>query len=354
VLARADLVIAWSGAHRSGYGAQYAWRDLSLVGNVNDTRSVAPWAQLPIVDAARPQLDIAPALTRNLLSLYAEHTWRPVQTFSLEGGGRAQYDVTNLQASGSARLAAALSLPTLTVLKLSGGAVWQPYQVPLALDPVAGNRQLKPERSVQLIAGLEQPLPFEALVRLEGWAKWLGDLVVNPDTRGALDARLAAGLPAYTNAGFGHAYGIDGMLVGRTRHFSYTLGLGVLSSVRTNPLAVGVQTYPVQWEQRFTGSAGLSWSPNSRWVFTARANFRTGRPYTPVLGFSADFANERWVPVLGATSSQSYPFLFDVTNTMNVYAYVYGAGDFEAGTAPTRGRFTHLPIRPFLGLRAGY
>jgi TonB family protein len=313
VLARADLVIAWSGAHRSGYGAQYAWRDLGLVGNVNDTRSVAPWAQLPIVDAARPQLDIAPALTRNLLSLYAEHTWRPVQIFSLEGGGRAQYDVTNLQASGSARLAAALSLPTLTVLKLSGGAVWQPYQVPLALDPVAGNRQLKPERSVQLIAGLEQPLPFEALVRLEGWAKWLGDLVVNPDTRGALDARLAAGLPAYTNAGFGHAYGIDGMLVGRTRHFSYTLGLGVLSSVRTNPLAVGVQTYPVQWEQRFTGSAGLSWSPNSRWVFTTRANFRTGRPYTPVLGFSADFANERWVPVLGATSSQSYPFLFELS-----------------------------------------
>ncbi len=26
----------------------------------------------------------------------------------------------------------------------------------------------------------------------------------------------------------------------------------------------------------------------------------------------------------------------------------------EAGTAPTRGRFTHLPIRPFLGLRAEY
>jgi hypothetical protein len=40
--------------------------------------------------------------------------------------------------------------------------------------------------------------------------------------------------------------------------------------------------------------------------------------------------------------------------SLNVYAYVYGAGDFEAGTAPTRGRFTHLPIRPFLGLRAEY
>jgi hypothetical protein len=48
------------------------------------------------------------------------------------------------------------------------------------------------------------------------------------------------------------------------------------------------------------------------------------------------------------------PLAFAFYSCMNVYAYVYGAGDFEAGTAPTRGRFTHLPIRPFLGLRAGY
>jgi hypothetical protein len=298
--------------------------------------------------------------------------------FSLEGGARAQYDVTNAQASGSGRLAAALSLPTLTVLKLSGGVVWQPTQLPIALDASAGNPALTPERSVQLIGGVEQPLPFEALVRLEGWAKWLGDLVVNPDTRAALDARLAAGLPAYTNDGFGHAWGVDGMLLGRTRYFSYTLGLGALTSVRTNPLAAGVQTYPVQWEQRFTASAGLSWSPNSHWLFTTRANFRLGRPYTPVLGFSADFENRRWLPVTGPTDSEVYPFFFELnlrgeyrftlgplagafyvellnlTNTMNVFSYIYGDGNFDAGTAPTRGRFTHLPIRPFLGLRVEY
>jgi hypothetical protein len=349
-----------------------------LLGNVSDVRSVAPWSQLPILNAGRPQLDISPALTRHLLSIYAEHTWRPTQAFSLEGGGRAQYDVANAQASGSARLAAALTLPTFTVLKLSGGVVWQPYQVPLALDATAGNPKLAPERSVQLIAGLEQPLPFEALVRIEGWAKWLNDLVVNPDTRAALDARLSNGQLAYTNDGYGHAYGVDGMMLGRTRYFSYSLGLGVLSSVRTNPLAVGLQTYPVQWEQRFTASAGLSWSPDSHWVFTTRANFRTGRPYTPVLGWSADQENQRWLPVTGPTDSETYPFFFElnlrgehrfvvgplqcavyvellnVSHTMNVFSYLYGDGNFAAGTAPTRGRFTHLPIRPFLGLRAEY
>lgn len=378
VLSRADLVMAWNETHRSGFGLQYAWRDLGLVGNVNDTRSVAPWSQLPIVNAGRPQLDIAPHLTRHLLSVYAEHTWRALPALSIEGGGRAQYDVANAQASGSARLAAALTLPTLTVLKLSAGAAWQPTQQPLALDASAGNPHLRPERSLQLIGGVEQPLPFEALLRVEGWGKWLGDLVVNPDTRAALDSRLAEGLPAFTNDGFGYAAGVDGMLLGRTRYFSYTLGVGGLTSMRTNPLAAGVQTYPVQWAQTFSASAGLSWSPNSHWLATARVNFRTGRPYTPVVDFTADPENQRWLPVTGATDSALYPFFFELnvrgeyrfnlgplacavyvellnlTNTMNVYAYIYGDGDFAGGTPPNRGRFSHLPIRPFLGIRAEY
>jgi hypothetical protein len=156
------------------------------------------------------------------------------------------------------------------------------------------------------------------------------------------------------------------------------LGLGLVFAHRTNPLAVGVQTYAVQFEQRFTGSGGLSWSPDSRWVFTARANFRTGRPYTPVVGFVADEADQKWLPTFGDTSSATYPFFFElnlrgerrfqvgpvqcavylevlnVTNTMNVYSYLYGTGDFANGVTPTRGAFNHLPIRPFFGVRAEY
>jgi hypothetical protein len=280
--------------------------------------------------------------------------------------------------TGSARLAGALTLPTLTVLKLSGGYVLQPLQTPLALDPTYGNPKLRPERSAQLIGAVEQPLPFEALLRVEGWGKWMSDLVVNPDTAAGVVDREANGLPVYTNGGTGLAYGFDLMLFGRTRQFSYNVGVGALRADRQNPLAATRTSYPVQWEQQFTAAAGVSWSPNSKWLFTTRANFRTGRPYTPVDHFVPNTTNDAWLPVFGRTDGERYPFFFElnlrgerrfqwgplscavyvevlnVTNTMNLFSWVYGPGDFANGVQPNQGRFTHLPIRPFLGLRGEY
>ena len=378
VVARADLVWVDSTKHRSSAGLQYAWRQQQLTGTVADARDVAPWARQPIVDNHRPALAIEPHLLSRLLSAYAEHTYRPLDVLALEAGVRAQYDFGRGQLSGSARAAVAVTLPSLTVLKLSGGYVLQPVQGALALDPTAGNPALRPERSASLIAGVEQPLPFEALLRVEGWSKWLSDLVVNPDTRPGLEARLAQGLPAYQNGGTGLAHGLDAMLLGRLSQFSYSLGLGVLSADRTNPLAAGQATYPVQWEQQLSAGAGVSWSPDARWMVTARANFRTGRPYTPIESFVLDPTGSFWLPRYGATSGARYPFFFELgargehrfawgplqcavylevlnlTNTMNVFSWVYGPGDVAAGVPPAQGRFTHLPIRPFLGLRAEY
>ena len=378
VIVRGDLKWVFSKRNRSSVGAQYAWREVGLTGTVSDARSVAPWAREPIADYQRPSLSIRPFLRRNLLSVYGEHTFAPIDALAFEGGVRAQYDVSNSVFTGSARLAGALTLPTLTVLKLSAGYVLQPLQTPLALDPTYGNPGLQPERSAQLIGAVEQPLPFEALLRLEGWGKWMSNLVVNPDTALGVSEREAAGLPVYTNGGTGLAYGFDLMLFGRTRQFSYNVGVGALRADRQNPLGTIRTSYPVQWEQQFTAVAGVSWSPNSKWLFTTRASFRTGRPYTPVDSFVPNATNDSWVPVLGNTDSERYPFFFElsvrgerrfqvgplscalyvevlnVTNTMNVFSWVYGPGDFANGVQPSQGRFTHLPIRPFLGLRGEY
>lgn len=378
VVLRGDLKWVFSKQNRSSAGVQYAWRQVNLTGTVADSRSVPPWAREPIVDSRRQALQIAPSLTRNLLSAYAEHTFVPIEPLAFEAGLRGQYDVTNQVFTGSARLAGALTLPTHTVVKLSGGYVLQPLQTPLALDPRYGNPKLQPERSAQLIGAIEQPLPFEALLRVEGWGKWMSNLVVNPDNAQAVLAREAGGLPVYTNDGTGLAYGFDLMLFGRTREFSYNAGIGALRADRSNPLAITRTTYPVQWEQQFTASAGVSWSPNSKWLFTTRANFRTGRPYTPVDTFVPNPTNEFWLPVFGRTSGARYPFFFElglrgeyrfhigplscavyaevlnVTNTMNVFSWVYGAGDLANGVQPNQGRFQHLPIRPFLGIRAEY
>ncbi len=377
-LFRADAKLVHSEAHRSSFGVQYAWRRLALTGSVTDTRAQAPWAQVPIVDTYLAPLPIAPRRIQNLLAVYAEHTWRATERFSLEGSVRGQYDATNAQVTGSGRLAAALVLPTLTVLKVSSGVALQPVTSPLLLDPTFGNPRLLPQRSINLVLSAEQPLPFEALLKVEGWSKWLSALAVNPDTAQGLQDRVAAGQPVYESTGTGNAYGVDVMMLGRVQKFAYTFGLGIQRATRINPLALMGREYRVEWEQPVSAAASLTWSPNSKWLVTGRANFRTGRPYTPIASFTPDVENQRYLPVFGPTSSQQFPFFFElsfrgeyrfsagpltcavylellnVTNTMNVFTYIYSKGDFSAGQEPARQSFNHLPIRPFLGIRAEY
>ena len=75
-----------------------------------------------------------------------------------------------------------------------------------------------------------------------------------------------------------------------------------------------------------------------------------------------NFIGGKWVaPVrgeyrfeVGPVSCAVYLEVLNVTNTMNVYSWVYGAGDVTGGVPPTQGRFNHLPIRPFLGIRGEY
>ena len=58
----------------------------------------------------------------------------------------------------------------------------------------------------------------------------------------------------------------------------------------------------------------------------------------------------QWGPLSWAV----YGELLNATNTTNVYTWLYGSGDFAAGVEPARTAFNHLPIRPFLGIRAEY
>lgn len=377
-LFRADGVWAHSDRHNTKLGLQYSHRTLNLLGEVTDTRGVAPWRSDPFVETYLPYLSISPAVTRDLIAVYLEHTYRPVDPFTIEGSGRAQIDARTAQWSGSTRLAAAWTLPFSTVLKVSGGFAAQPPTLPLYLDPTYGNPKLQPEQSYQAVIGLEQPLPIEALLRLEVWGKYLDKLVVNPDTQAGVDAVLASGQPAFQNRGTGFARGADLMFIGRTRHLYYGVSMGLMFSDRTNPMASGVQTYATPWDQRFTSNLSLSWSPTQNWVITGRFTFRTGRPYTPVQGFFADDANQRYVPQFADTNSGRYPGFYElnlraeqrfrlgplqmawyaevlnVTYSNNVFAYTYDKGNYAAGQEPQRGELNHLPIRPFLGLRGEY
>lgn len=397
---RSDLMLRADGTlarekHRVQAGLQYAHRATFLGGDVPNAALSAPWASYPSVDTHDPYVPIAPDLARDLFAGYAEYTLRPAETVTLEAGARAQVEVLThysgegaaraaqlgtTQASGAGRLAVAWTSPISTVVKLSAGVALQPVQAPLLLDPTYGNPRLHAERSLQVVFGLEQPLPIEALVRLELWAKHLDDLVVNPDTRAGVAERQARGDPVFINGGTGFARGVDLLLVGRTRYFFYGLSMGLLASDRTNPLAASRRTYPTPWDQKFTMAANLSWSPSDHWLVTGKFSLRTGRPYTGVEGFTlvngADGAY--YVPQFGDVNAERYPLsyelsfrgeyrfnvgpvkaaiygeLLNVTNSMNTFVQIYGTGDPAKMEEPQSGSVSHLPFRPFLGFRVEY
>ena len=57
----------------------------------------------------------------------------------------------------------------------------------------------------------------------------------------------------------------------------------------------------------------MSWSPSSKWLFTGRFDFRTGRPYTPVVGWVHDTADGWYLPVFGATNGARYPAFYELS-----------------------------------------
>ncbi|WP_158502462.1 TonB family protein [Vitiosangium sp. GDMCC 1.1324] len=378
LFAQSALQLKLSEHHRSRVGLQFTRRDQNFNGQVTDTRGMAPWSAQPFVDTGLGNLDVRPSILRNVLAAYAEHRYQPGETTQLDGSARLQLDLSSSQWTYSLHAGISQQLPTATVLKASAGLTTQYQSSPLLMDETYGNPALAPERAAHLIVGLEQPLPFQALVRLEGYGKWFSSLTVNPDTSQGVQERLSAGLPVFDSTGTGFARGMDLMLLGRTSRLSYGAAMGLTFSDRYNPLASGPKNYRAPWDQRFTASANVSYTPGNDWILSGRVSFHTGRPYTPVEGFVMDTANGRYLPVFGATNSAQYPnFLegsvrverrfnmgplrgawyaevLNVTNAQNVYAYLYDTGTPNEGVLPVQSEFNHLPIRPFLGLRADY
>jgi hypothetical protein len=376
--ARLDLISDLSERNQLKTGVHWTRRDTRFVWEIPDSRSLAPWSALPFVELGLPSIAINPRVLRNGLSIYGQDRHRLTDRWMLEAGARLQVDFLGAANTYSLQAATSYQLRTLTILKGSIGTATQWLQNPLYFDPVYGNPATKPERVVQAVLGLEQPLPIGALLRIEGFGKWMDKLVVNPDSSEGLKRVLDEGRPAFQNVGRGFARGVDALWLGRLQHFSYGLALGLVFSDRTNPLADGIQTYSVPWEQRFSAAGNLSYTPNSKWIFSGRIAFHTGRPVTPVLGFTPDVQARAYRPIFGSTNSARYPPFYEasiraerhfrwgelsmawyaevlnVTNAQNVFANIYSSGDFDRGELPTQSAFRHLPIRPFLGIRGEY
>jgi outer membrane cobalamin receptor len=237
---------------------------------------------------------------------------------------------------------------------------------PLLIDPVHGNPELLPERSAQVVVGVDQGLPIGqgGLLRVEGYYAKLDQLAVTPDDPGV---RVAG--ESYLSVGSGHNMGVDLLFALRSERISGALNASYVDSWRNNPLNATFpqRVRPKEW-QPLTLGLSLEWQATPAWRLTARYDYHTGRPMSSVeagpddtlllTGLNdtrlGDFhqldLRAEWRKALPRVRWSVYLEVLNVTYAQSDFMPIASVENGELNMS----MFAHLPTRPFLGVRADF
>lgn len=356
-------------------GVDAQWFSLGGDGTIKDPRLAPAWTALPWSQLASRDLSFDANTSWTELAVFAGDAWHRVGgiPLNLEFGLRANLLGPTDEVLVSPRGGISVPLPTGTTIKASAGLFHQPTRDPAVLEHA---RDLRAERVVSIQGGVEQLLPFGGIVRVEGYHKILDRLLVHPDTLAALDAG-----GTWESVGTGTASGVDASFAARGGFWNALATYSFGWTERTNPLnTAGPKTMRPGWDQRhglrLMGS--VSFGKHKRWTVSGSWELRSGRRRTPVARRQADDGSwftvpfaynskdygpwtelslrvEHGGPIFGGKAKlTAYLDVLNATNAQSDFVWIYGAGEErEDGTlsAPTRGVFPQLPIRPWMGLR---
>lgn len=330
-------------------------------GPVEDTRYAPTWAAVPLGDFGRSLVELAQPELEPQVAVYAQHRYEgPVNT---RLGVRGTWVGRNEEVLLSPSFGLSVPLPTGTIPKIAGGLYHHVPDDPLTTDAVLGNPDLKAERSWQGVVGVDQGIPFFSggLLRVEAYYSYLDQLVVNPDHE--------TSETPYQNLGTGHNLGGDVMLAARTERVSVALNASFLDAKRTNPLnTVYAETVTPSWAQTWTVGASAEWQMFPKWRLTGRYDFHTGRPMSTVEAAGdttiqladlndyqlGDYHSVDWrIEYRHALANIRWSAYLEVLNTFYFKPDFLPIANVEDGVLEM-GMLSHLPIRPFLGVRADF
>jgi TonB family protein len=367
---RTDLYLS-PGKHKLSAGVDFSYVAVDAEGMIEDLRASPTWHNAPLAEYDLPQVELANALLYPEGSAYLQEVWEgPVQ---LRVGGRATSSGLTGELLLSPRAGVSVPLPTGTVPKASWGIYHKTPRDPRIYDAEIGNPDIQSEQATHWVAGLDQafPLPGEdagGLLRVEGYLIQLDDLVVNPDNWQAVDEGTS-----YTNDGSGTNKGLDAMLGARSGRVQGLVTYSFLIAERTNPLnEVFEQTFAPAQDQRHTLGASVEYQLNPHWRTTARYSFHSGRPVSTVeqvqgteLVEIASLNSERlgsyhnldlraeWRKAMRSYRLTFYAELLSATSFLYASDFVPTVSFDEDGER-VDGMFSHLPTRPFVGIRADF
>jgi hypothetical protein len=260
-----------------------------------------------------------------------------------------------------ARIAARYSVVTGTTLKGAAGT-YHAYPGPFLMDKDFGNPDLKPQRALHYVAGVERQFPGGWEASVEGYYKDFQNLV----------ASFAGAKVPFTNDGAGYSYGMEVYLrKNLTERFFGWVTYSYSKSRRIIPPDHEFSNF--QFDQPHVANVIASYKLTRAWQLGARWHFASGNPYTPVNGrvflidkgfyvpvFSPDLYSKRLPPTHRLDLRVDRTWTFDVWRLLlyaevwNVYMHPNLLG-FNFNYDYTKRVDVHsFPILPSVGVRGEF
>lgn len=154
-----------------------------------------------------------------------------------------------------------------------------------------GNPALKPQLAVHHVVGIEQKLPLETSIEIQGYYKDMGNLIVyDPEIK-------------LSNAGKGYAWGVEVFLRKKlTRRFFSWLSYSFARSMRKDGPGKPWRRFSFDKPHVFNIVAGYQFA--RRWNISGRWLYSSGVLYTPVIGKMYHSDLDMFVPIYGKPNSE--------------------------------------------------
>jgi hypothetical protein len=333
-------------------------------------------------------VEFADSKPKDLYGFYVQHEAEiiPKRLHSNIGVRVDHYTATQAGWVVSPRASVSTNLAEQTVLKAAWGIYYLPPYNSLISDEELGSPNVRPEKSTHYVAGVEQGIGQNMMLRVESYYKEFDDLIFQTISEigfeQATNFVVQGELPkfSYTNSGYGRAMGVEVFFQKKLSGWwdgwlAYTLG-----EVRYNDgLGQFGWYYPSQ-DQRHTLCLVANFRPLTDWVFSSTFRLASGRPYTAVNDWEEMFPRtflRFWEAENGPLNDARFPLYhrldvrvertfhlhpkvdlttfgecYNVYNQHNLWGYYYKG---EVGVdKPVRTPIYQLPILPYLGVKATF
>ncbi len=172
------------------------------------------------------------------------------------------------------------------------------YQIPQGDEfaPDFGNPDLKPQKSIHYIVGIEKELPIGIYTDFQLYYKDLTNLVATSP-----DPSLM-----YENSGKGYSYGAEFFIRKKlTERFFGWFSYSYSKSRRKDNPGEPWRNFTFDRENVITGVA--TYQLSKRWSIGGKWSYMSGRPYTPVVDKIYDADRDMFWPVFGEENSKRLP-----------------------------------------------